>query len=147
MPHSTDPDSESCRRGVVAVIRRADRLLVIRRAEQVEAPGTYCFPGGAMEAHEDEPDALCRELREELGVCITPQRHLWGCRTPCNVRLSWWLASIAPEAELRPDPREVSEIHWLTLAEMGHLPQLLISNHRFLQAWERGEFSLDFPPF
>jgi hypothetical protein len=31
--------------GAVAVIPRADRLLVIRRAATVEAPGAYCFAG------------------------------------------------------------------------------------------------------
>ena len=146
MPQHPEPESNSCRRGVVAVIRRANRVLVIRRAMNVEAPGTFCFPGGAMEVSETEPDSLRRELREELGVAITPQRHLWECTTPWNVQLSWWLASLEPAAVLTRNPREVAEIHWLTLDELSQLPELLISNHRFLQALERGEFRLENAP-
>lgn len=144
MPSPLEPQI-AIRRGVVAVIRRADRLLVIRRALNVEAPGAFCFPGGASEGQETEPESLQRELREELGVAITPQRYLWECTTPWEVHLSWWLAGLEPTAVLVPNPREVAEVHWLTLEEMAQLPELLISNHRFLQALQRGEFSLDAP--
>lgn len=146
MPSPLALQFTALRRGVVAVIRRTDRVLVIRRAPHVEAPGAFCFPGGAVEGRETEPESLQRELREELGVAITPQRFLWKCTTPWKVQLSWWLASLEPTAVLTPNPREVAEVHWLTLEEMGQLPELLISNHRFLQALQRGEFSLDEPP-
>lgn len=144
MPSPLEPQI-TLRRGVVAVIRRADRLLVIRRALNVEAPGAFCFPGGAIEGLETEPESLQRELLEELGVAIAPQRFLWECTTPWMVHLSWWLASLEPTAVLVPNPREVAEVRWLTQEEMGQLPELLISNHHFLQALQRGEFSLDEP--
>jgi 8-oxo-dGTP diphosphatase len=130
------------RRGVVAVIRRDDRLLIIRRAPGIEAPGTYCFPGGAVEKDESEAAALRRELEEELGVLVTPLKTLWRSTTPWQVQLSWWLARLDPAAELHPNPREVSEVLWLTPQEMAALPQLLISNHHFLQALARGVFQL-----
>ena len=36
----------SRKRGVVGVIFRGDRLLVIRRSMTVAAPGLLCLPGG-----------------------------------------------------------------------------------------------------
>ena len=45
-PRQTKTD----RRGVVAVVVLEERFLVIRRSQEVVAPGTYCFPGGAVEA-------------------------------------------------------------------------------------------------
>jgi 8-oxo-dGTP diphosphatase len=128
--------------GAVAVICRADRLLVIRRAATVEAPGTYCFPGGALEPGESEADAVRRELREELGVDVVPVRRIWRSITPWQVDLRWWLVELDPSAELQPNPAEVAATHWLTRAEIRALPALLTSNHHFLDALERGDLSL-----
>ncbi|MGD9648430.1 MAG: NUDIX domain-containing protein [Pirellulales bacterium] len=138
----TQPLADNKRRGAVAVIRRRDALLVIRRSALVRAPGAYCFPGGAIEAGETEVEALVRELREELGVAVTPRRRLWENTTHWGVWLAWWAAELADDAELVPDPAEVAEFHWLSIAEMRQLPGLLSSNHEFLDAVERGEIVL-----
>jgi 8-oxo-dGTP diphosphatase len=122
--------------GVVGVIRRGDRLLVIRRSQHVRAPGAYCFPGGAIEEGETESEALRREIREELGCAVTPLRRIWRSCTAWQVDLAWWLADLDPAAELQPNPAEVESCEWLTVAELKDLPQLLSSNRDFLQHWE-----------
>jgi len=136
-------DLTSVRYGAVAVIRDGDRLLVIRRSQQVVAPGAYCFPGGGIEPSESEEDALIRELREELNVDIIPLRRLWWSVTPWKVELAWWLARLAPGSWPQPAPAEVESVHWHTVEEMAALPDLLESNRRFLAALANGEFSLD----
>jgi 8-oxo-dGTP pyrophosphatase MutT (NUDIX family) len=108
----------------------------------VVAPRTYCFPGGAIEPGESESQALRREFDEELNAEVLPRQRLWRSMTPWNVRLSWWLAELDPAARLSPNPHEVETYHWLTVPEIRRLPELLTSNHAFLAAWERGEFSL-----
>ncbi len=91
----THPFDDGCRRrGVVAVVVRQGRFLVIRRAAAVVAPGMICFPGGEGEA-ETEEETLVREIREELGVAIEPIRRVWRSVTPRQVELSWWLSRIA----------------------------------------------------
>ncbi|HTT62873.1 MAG TPA: (deoxy)nucleoside triphosphate pyrophosphohydrolase [Bryobacteraceae bacterium] len=53
---------------VAAVIARHGRILICRRtAEQAHAL-KWEFPGGKVEAGEDPPQALRRELQEELAV-------------------------------------------------------------------------------
>jgi 8-oxo-dGTP diphosphatase len=141
-----NPHQESLRirRGVVAVIVKEDRLLVIRRSQQVVAPGAFCFPGGAIESGESEPAALVREIEEELGVCVRPLRPLWQSVTPWNVHLTWWLADApSPECVWMPNAAEVESIHWLTPAEIQALPALLESNHQFLRALAAGEVLLE----
>ncbi len=137
----TIPD-DPARRGAVAVVTRGPRFLVIRRSQAVVAPGAYCFPGGGIEEHESEEQALVREIREELGVTIEPIRRVWESVTPWKVRLSWWLSQMAPNATLTPNPAEVESVRWCTAGEMGALPDLLASNHAFLRALASGEVQL-----
>lgn len=140
----TDSDLRPLRRrGAVAVIRRDARLLVIRRSTLVVAPRAYCFPGGGIEAGESDEEAVCREVLEELAVDVRPVRKLWHSTTPRQVELSWWLADLCEPAVPVPNPAEVESVHWLAIGEIRALPELLESNHHFLDAHERGEFSLD----
>jgi 8-oxo-dGTP pyrophosphatase MutT (NUDIX family) len=126
------------KRGVVAVIVRGERFLVIRRSQHVRAPGMYCFPGGGIEPGETEQQALVRELAEELAVAARPIRRLTESVTPWRVHLAWWLAEIDAGSELVAQPNEVESFHWLTAAEIRKLPNLLASNVEFLEAWEKG---------
>ena len=131
------------RRGVVAVVVREERLLVIRRAKGIVAPGAYCFPGGGIESGESEQTALRREITEELGVAVQPHSRLWDSVTPWGVELVWWQAHLSIEAAIAPNPSEVAAVHWLTIEEMRGLPELLESNHHFLDALAAGEFSVE----
>jgi 8-oxo-dGTP diphosphatase len=139
----SDSASLPHRRGVVAVVVREQRLLVIRRAKGIAAPGAYCFPGGGIEVGETEQIALRREIDEELGVEVQPLRRLWNSVTPWEVTLAWWEARLSDEAALVPNPDEVAEVHWLTIEEMRALPELLESNHHFLDAMGAGQFSVE----
>jgi len=130
------PDSQ----GVVAVVWRDERLLVIRRSPHVVAPGKLCFPGGGVEAGESEEQALVREMHEELACSIRPIQRLWISVTAWRVKLAWWQVALAEPATWMPNPREVSEVHWLAVDELARREDLLSSNLDFLAAWRRGEF-------
>ncbi|MDX1945674.1 MAG: NUDIX domain-containing protein [Pirellulaceae bacterium] len=121
--------------GVVAVIRRRDRLLVIRRSQFVRAPGMHCFPGGGIEPGESESQAVCREVHEELSLACQPIRRLWEGITPWQVHLAWWLVEIDPAAEPIANSLEVESFAWLTPDEILALPNLLASNVEFLEQW------------
>ena len=127
------------RRGVVAVIVREGRFLVIRRSLTVEAPGAYCFPGGAIEPGESEEQALVREIQEELGVAVLPLRRLWVSQTSWQVDLAWWLAEYPLDAVLQLNPAEVALAAWHTPDELAALEGVLESNLAFLAALARGD--------
>ena len=131
------------RRGVVAVIERDGRLLVIRRSQHVVAPGALCFPGGEIEAGESEEMALVRELDEELGVVIEPLRPVWQSVTTWNVAISWWRAHLSTTAEPRPRESEVAAVYWMTIKELQDHEDLLASNLEFLQGIRAGQIVLD----
>lgn len=126
----------------MAVVVRDSRMLVIRRARGVVAPLVYCFPGGGIEGNESEEETLIREFQEEVNIKVRPVRRLWECVTTWNVHLAWWLGEIDVDAMPIANPLEVESIHWLTLDELGRMPDLLSSNREFLKLVERGEIVL-----
>jgi 8-oxo-dGTP diphosphatase len=125
------------------VVVRQGKLLVIKRAEIVRAPGAFCFPGGGIEPGESEEQAVMREFQEELAAVVQPVRRLWHSVTRWGVQLDWWLAYLQTDEELVPNPAEVESVHWLTPAEMLAERRLLESNREFLDAIAAGKIELD----
>lgn len=48
------------------------RLLLVQRAHEPGC-GLWSVPGGRVEAGEDDPTALAREMREETGLLVRPE--------------------------------------------------------------------------
>lgn len=133
------------KRGVVAVIFREQQLLIIRRSMTVMAPGRLCLPGGGIEEGESEPQALVREMLEELSIEVTPVRRCWRSVTAWGTNLAWWLADLSPDVQPVANPEEVAEIHWMNRDQIRTAKGMLASLPAFIDAWERGEIDLSLP--
>lgn len=97
---------------VGAAIIQAGRLLAAQRIEPPELAGWWEFPGGKVEAGEQDEDALVRECREELGVEIELVERIggdWPMRSGLVMRV--WTARII-DGEARP-LEDHSAIRWL----------------------------------
>ena len=55
-------------RDVAAEIERDGRYLITQRRPEATMPLLWEFPGGRVEEGETDPEALCREILEELGI-------------------------------------------------------------------------------
>jgi 8-oxo-dGTP diphosphatase len=59
--------------GVGAILLRRDRILMAQRGKE-PLKGWWSLPGGALEIGESLHDGVCREVREETGLEVTPVR-------------------------------------------------------------------------
>jgi 8-oxo-dGTP diphosphatase len=131
--------TEIRKRGVIAITRREEKFLVIRRGLTVAAGGTICFPGGHIEPGEEEHEAVVRECQEELAAVVEPRQCVWRSVTTWGTSLAWWTVTLKGEGDLVPHPIEVAEILWLSVEEMLADPTLLEGNRPFLEAIRDGQ--------
>ncbi len=66
MPESSIPQIPV----VAAVIKENEKYLITKRSAHAVLPDYWEFPGGKVENGETDKVALCRELKERLGVVI-----------------------------------------------------------------------------
>ena len=101
-------------------LRTPGRLLAARRSEPPSLAGRWELPGGKVEPGESPPDALRRELREELGVDVRlgdelrpDEGRAWPLSERYEMRV--WLGSVVAG---RPAPlTSHDELRWLAPAQ------------------------------
>src|SRR5215472_9098589 len=103
--------------GLVAVIVREGRVLLIESARAVRHAGHWTPPGGHIEPGETQSEAVRREVAEELGVDGTPLEKPWECPTDDGrYTLHWWTIALQ-HSSCGPEPSEVSAVKWVTVPE------------------------------
>jgi len=112
------------------------RVLIAQRPDSRHMGGRWEFPGGKVGAAESEPEALVRELREELGIEIrAPQfclrlTHAYPDRT---VELSFWLIrSFCGE----PQALDGQRLKWVPAAQLDEV-DILEADRPFIAALQR----------
>ena len=108
---------------VAAVVQRDDGcFLVARRLPESHLGGLWEFPGGAVEDGESPPDALRRELLEELGVEVVvgaPVTFAFHRDEHRDVVLLFYEADIVSG---EPTARDGQEFGWFAAADLPLLP-------------------------
>ena len=110
------------RHAVVAVIRKEDRFLFVKRSAYTEAAsGYWCPVSGRIEAGETQEAALKREVREEVGLEVRAVKKV--AEIPSHdgqFVLHFWTTEITA-GEAKISSHEVAELRWVTLTELKHL--------------------------
>ena len=107
-------------RVAAAVIERGARVLVTRRLEGTHLAGLWEFPGGKCEPGESIEACLVRELREELGVDVTPGEILLVA-THAYPEKTVEVHFIACDMTGEPSPQQGQEMRWVERAALDTL--------------------------
>jgi 8-oxo-dGTP pyrophosphatase MutT (NUDIX family) len=118
-----------CRVGVVAVIRRGDKVLLGRRLKKDRAENLWVFPGGGID-DDGLDEALRRECVEEVGLdvvvgdLITATRSAHSGRN--NVALIYW-ATPRHDSDQPSATAEIAEPAFFTVEEAYGLPLMSVT--------------------
>jgi len=126
-----DAPGEEFHEGVSGLLRRGDRLLLVLRGPTREwAPDSWDVPGGHVEIGEDEPAALVRELREELGIEVAPSdAALFARLKGSNFDVGYYVVSSWTGEPHNAAPNEHVKVAWCS---RGELPDLVFSDANIL---------------
>jgi A/G-specific adenine glycosylase len=107
---------------VAAVFFKNDLVMIARRPSKGLLGGLWEYPGGKVEAGETLPQALEREIHEELGVSIqvgTALGEYHHAYTHFKVHLTAFSAELNGS---EPQALEASEIRWVPISELRQYP-------------------------
>jgi 8-oxo-dGTP diphosphatase len=96
----------------------AGRVLISQRPAGKPLAGYWEFPGGKLEAAETATEALCRELREELGVELRRCHPLLQLRHDYEDRVVELEVFVVDESRGEPSGLEGQTLQWVSLAAL-----------------------------
>lgn len=129
--------------GVNIIIRRGDKILLGKRKGAYGA-GSWCLPGGHLEAWEAMVDAAARELKEETGLTANKFRfaNLVNDRKPNNQ--CFQIGFVAEGVEGEPkilEPDRCEEWRW---CDVNDLPNPIFLGHQAqIRAYLTGDLFVD----
>lgn len=119
-------------RVVAALIQQDGRFLLAERPAGKARAGMWEFPGGKVEAGEEDEVALARELREELGVQTQIGSRVATNRHRYSAELSVELHLYSVEILGEPVALEHAALGWFTPSEIP-LGNLCEADRPFIQ--------------
>jgi mutator protein MutT len=134
---------------VYVILRRDNKVLLLKRANTGYRDGFYSLPAGHLDGGEPAKTAALRELKEEVGIKSTPEKLILIhtqhrlAEEGDHERLNLYFELKEWEGEpINSEPDKCSEIKWY---DLGNLPNNLVPElqHMF-QHYKTGENYGDF---
>lgn len=129
------PSADELRHAVVAIVVRNERALFVRRSAASRGAAGYWTPvSGGVEPGESEPEAVRREVLEEVALEVEAETKVATIATHDGRYLLhfWTCRLLAGEARVRS--AEVADLRWLDQAELAELAPAFEEDVRIVRA-------------
>jgi 8-oxo-dGTP diphosphatase len=122
---TTVPDMKEVAVAVGVILDERQQILIARRPDDKHQGGLWEFPGGKIETGETTPQALVRELAEELGLfglatqsmqALTEVRFQYPDKA---VRLDVWIVQLNASQAAMAHGAEGQPIVWTEVGNMA----------------------------
>ncbi|HWE03686.1 MAG TPA: 8-oxo-dGTP diphosphatase MutT [Tepidisphaeraceae bacterium] len=103
----------------IAIIQRADKVLISQRLHGAILPDLWEFPGGKVEPNETPEQCLRREIQEELGIDVEiekPFSTIDHAYPHLTVRLHPFLCTIG---SAEPTALASQRLRWVAVGDLG----------------------------
>ncbi len=105
-----------------AIVDKAGRVLMVKNRKNYDILNGWILPGGKVSHQESLEDAIKREIREECGIAVRPDKIISVFVSPLSVSgkvkdvfvIVGFLAS-SETTELKTAEGEISEAQWFPL--------------------------------
>ena len=103
----------------VCAVRDDGRMLLTQRAAEKSYALGWEIPAGSVLAGESSAQGAVRELGEETGVFVTPERlQFIGRIVETSAFFDLYAVRVSGNPTVTPDPNEVNDYAWATLADL-----------------------------
>ncbi|WP_028863339.1 8-oxo-dGTP diphosphatase MutT [Psychromonas aquimarina] len=103
----------------IAIVKDNNAYLICLRPDDVHQGGKWEFPGGKVESNESPAQAMCRELKEEVGITAVDYQLFeakffdYGDK---QLRLNFYLVSAYSG---RAQGKEGQPVKWVSKAQLA----------------------------
>lgn len=107
-----------------AIIKHEGKILITERPEGTHLEGFWEFPGGKKENNENLEECVTREIREELGIQINPDKLLLSVTHEYESKIVELYAFLCSLVNGSPAPLEGQKMRWVDPEELSlfHFP-------------------------
>lgn len=115
---------------VIGIVRRDQDVLIAKRPHGASYAGFWEFPGGKVERGESHDAAICRELKEELGITVALADRFYEFEQcyPSGATISFALYDVKEYAGI-PCGNEGQDICWTALEALSGFKMPAASSH------------------
>lgn len=105
----------------VGIVRRNALYFLTKRADDAHQGGKWEFPGGKVEQGETVEAALCRELKEEIGIEVNSAESYMTIEHEYPEKIVTLEFALVEDFEGEPSGCEGQVSHWFDSKALGEL--------------------------